>query len=219
MSKPLIIAGARVFDGEFWFQNAVLEIADGKVVSLTTAQVSPTGDDVLDLSGQLIVPGFIDLQVNGGGGVLLNEDQSVEGIAAICAAHAKFGTTALLPTLITDRPDIVSRTLEAGREAKLKNVPGYLGLHLEGPHLSIAKKGAHDPSLIREMTDKDANELIAAKRYMDVLLTTVAPENVSKSLVSKLSEAGITVSLGHTEASRRAYGDAPVQRNGAIWSS
>lgn len=200
MSKPLIIAGARVFDGEFWFENAVLEIADGKVVSLSTAQVAPTGADVLNLSGQLIVPGFIDLQVNGGGGVLLNDDQSVEGIAAICAAHAKFGTTALLTTLITDRPEIVSRTIKAGQEAKEKQVPGYLGLHLEGPHLSIAKKGAHDPNLIREMTEKDADELIAAKQYLDVLLTTIAPENVSKDFVSKLSEAGIIVSLGHTEA-------------------
>lgn len=200
MSKPLIIAGARVFDGEFWFENAVLEISDGKVVSLRAAEVAPTGEDVLDLSGQVIVPGFIDLQVNGGGGVLLNEDQSVEGIAAICAAHSKFGTTALLPTLITDRPDIVSKTLDAGRTAKVENVPGYLGLHLEGPHLSIAKKGAHDPNLIREMTDEDADELIAAKQHLDVLLTTVAPENVSKELVSKLSQAGIIVSLGHTEA-------------------
>lgn len=201
MTQELIIVGAKVFDGEFWFENAVLTIEGGKVSSLRTTEHLPTGDNVIDASGQLIVPGFIDLQVNGGGGVLLNETRSVEGIAAICAAHAKFGTTALLPTLITDRPHVVSEALEAGRRAKQQGVPGFLGLHMEGPHLSLAKKGAHDPQLIRPMTDDDADELVAAKNSLEVLLATVAPENVSKEQVSTLNAAGVTVSLGHTEAS------------------
>jgi N-acetylglucosamine-6-phosphate deacetylase len=177
-----------------------LKIVDGKVASLEAVEHLPEGENVIDVSGQLIVPGFIDLQVNGGGGVLLNEDRTVEGIAAICAAHAKFGTTALLPTLITDRPDIVSETLAAGKVAKAQKVPGFLGLHMEGPHLSLAKKGAHDPQLIRPMSDEDSRELIDAKRGLDVLLSTVAPENVSAEQVTALSSAGVTVSLGHTEA-------------------
>src|SRR5690606_17252338 len=98
----------------------------------------------------------------------------------ICSAHAKFGTTALLPTLITDRPDVVSEALAAGIAAKQQKIPGFLGLHMEGPHLSLAKKGAHDPALIRAMTAKDVEELIAAKQDLDVLLATIAPENVTK---------------------------------------
>lgn len=200
MTNELILAGARVFDGTFWFENAVLKIVDGKVASLEAAEHLPKGDHVVDVRGQLIVPGFIDLQVNGGGGVLLNEDRSVAGLSAICAAHAKFGTTALLPTLITDRPEIVTETLLAGKGAKQQNVAGFLGLHMEGPHLSLAKKGAHDPQLVRKMTEADAEELAAAKRDLDVLLITVAPESVSEAQVSELAGVGVTVSLGHTEA-------------------
>jgi N-acetylglucosamine-6-phosphate deacetylase len=200
MKHETIIAGARVFDGEFWFENAVLSVSDGRITGLEAAFELPTGDDIIDARGQLIVPGFIDLQVNGGGGVLLNDERTVEGIAAICSAHAKFGTTALLPTLITDSPQIVSEAIAAGIAAKEQRVAGFLGLHLEGPHLSIAKKGAHDPKLIRAMTAADVAELGKAKSRLDVLLATVAPENVSEKQVGELASSGVTVSLGHTEA-------------------
>jgi N-acetylglucosamine-6-phosphate deacetylase len=200
MKQETIIAGARVFDGEFWFENAVLSVNDGQIAGLEAARELPSGDNVIDAQGQLIVPGFIDLQVNGGGGVLLNDERSVEGIAAICSAHAKFGTTALLPTLITDRPQIVSEVIAAGIAAREQKIAGFLGLHLEGPHLSIAKKGAHDPNLIRAMAPTDVVELIEAKTKLDVLLATVAPENVSQMQVSELAASGVTISLGHTEA-------------------
>jgi N-acetylglucosamine-6-phosphate deacetylase len=200
MKQETIIAGARVFDGEFWFENAVLSVNDGQIAGLEAARELPSGDNVIDAQGQLIVPGFIDLQVNGGGGVLLNDERSVEGIAAICSAHAKFGTTALLPTLITDRPQIVSEVIAAGIAAREQKIAGFLGLHLEGPHLSIAKKGAHDPNLIRAMAPTDVVELIEAKTKLDVLLATVAPENVSQMQVSELAASGVIISLGHTEA-------------------
>ncbi len=129
----------------------------------------------MDLGGGMLVPGFVDLQVNGGGGVMLNDRQDVETIRTICAAHAPFGTTALLPTLITDTPEITGAAVEAGAEAARRRVPGFLGLHLEGPHLSVARKGAHDPSLIRVMDDADEATLIAAHRKVPHLLTTVAP--------------------------------------------
>src|SRR5690606_12407946 len=111
--------------------------------------------DRVRLDGGLLVPGFVDLQVNGGGGALLNEVPTLEGIRTICAAHARFGTTALLPTLITDTPEVTDTTIAAGIAAFAARVPGFLGLHLEGPHLSVARKGAHDPTLIRPINDAD----------------------------------------------------------------
>ena len=162
-------------------------------------------------AGALLAPGFVDLQVNGGGGVMLNDHPDVASIRTICAAHAPFGTTALLPTLITDTPQITAAAIAAGAEAAKEAVPGFLGLHLEGPHLSLARKGAHDPKLIRPMTEADQAALVAARKVLPVLLTTVAPESVDPQQVAALAEAGIVVSLGHTDtthATARAYAEA-----------
>jgi N-acetylglucosamine-6-phosphate deacetylase len=134
---------------------------------------------------------------------MLNDGPSVDKIRTICAAHASFGTTALLPTLITDTREITAAAIAAGAQATRENVPGFLGLHLEGPHLSLARKGAHDPALIRPMEDEDQAALIAARAKMPVLLTTVAPESVDLRQMKTLSGAGIIVSLGHTDTSYR----------------
>jgi N-acetylglucosamine-6-phosphate deacetylase len=202
MTTQKAIVGARIFDGASWHDNAALLIEAGKIVSIRPVSGLPDGIDIVEAeSGSLLVPGFIDLQVNGGGGVLLNEEPTVEGITQICAAHAKFGTTALLPTLITDTPEITAATVEAGKRAAEARVPGFLGLHLEGPHLSVARKGAHDPKLIRPMEESDIELILSCRGRMDVLLTTIAPENVTPEQVTRLSEAGFIVSLGHTEAS------------------
>ena len=123
-----------------------------------------------------------------------------EGIETICRAHAQFGTTALLATLITDTPQITAAAIAAGAEAARKKIPGFLGLHLEGPHLSRSRKGAHDPALIRPMTDADQAALIAARKDVPVLLTTVAPESASPERIAALAAAGIIVSLGHSDA-------------------
>ncbi|RWF16055.1 MAG: N-acetylglucosamine-6-phosphate deacetylase, partial [Mesorhizobium sp.] len=131
--------------------------------------------------------------------VMLNDHPDVASIETICRAHAPFGTTALLPTLITDTPAITAAAVAAGAEAARKKVPGFLGLHLEGPHLSVARKGAHDPALIRPMTDADEAALIAARERLPVLLTTIAPESVALSRVTALAEAGLIVSLGHSD--------------------
>src|SRR5690606_22086347 len=119
----------------------------------------------------------------------------------ICRAHAPFGTTALLPTLITDTPEITAAAVNAGTEAARQKTPGFLGLHLEGPHLSLARKGAHDPKLIRPMTDADQAALTAAREHLPVLLTTLAPESVDAARVAALKQAGVVVSLGHSDAS------------------
>ena len=205
------LAGARLFDGDAWHDDAALLIEGGTVAGIVAKADVPDDMEVRDLDGGILAPGFIDLQVNGGGGVMLNDRPDVETIRTICSAHAPFGTTALLPTLITDTPQITAAAIQAGQEAAEQGVPGFLGLHLEGPHLSIARKGAHDPKLIRPMTEQDLSALIAARGTMPVLLTTVAPESVDPQQVAALADAGIVVSLGHSDAgyaTAGAYADA-----------
>jgi N-acetylglucosamine-6-phosphate deacetylase len=198
--------GARIFDGEVWHDDSALVISGGKVNAIVPATALPDDAERLALEGGVLLPGFIDLQVNGGGGVMLNDAPTVEGISRICTAHARFGTTALLPTLITDTPETTRATVEAGKQARRERVAGFLGLHLEGPHLSVARKGAHDPSLIRPMQEADLDLLLSSAKDLGVLLTTVAPENVTEVQVRKLAEAGIIVSLGHTESNFETAG-------------
>ena len=157
------------------------------------------------------MPGFVDAQVNGGGGVLFNNDPTVTGIRTICEAHARYGTTALMVTLITDAPEIKREAIAAGEAAAKAEEPGYLGLHLEGPHLSIARKGTHDPALIRPMTETDLDYLVDLASRFGIPMITVAPESVTPDQVHRLVQAGYRVSLGHTDtscASVEAYVEA-----------
>ena len=199
MTRVTAFRGARIFDGETMQADKALVVRDGVVTAITETSRMPVVDAVIELDG-LIAPGFVDLQVNGGGGVMLNDRQDIDAVRTICAAHARFGTTALLPTLITDTPDATREAVAAAEAAAREQVPGFLGLHLEGPHLSLARKGAHDPALIRPMTDGDEAFLIAARRKLPALLVTVAPESVSPERIARLKAAGIVVSLGHSDA-------------------
>lgn len=198
-SDTFALAGARIFDGRAWHDDAFLIVRDGSVQAI--AEEAPSSMPRIELEGGMLAPGFVDLQVNGGGGVMLNDDPSVRSIRTICAAHARFGTTALLPTLITDTREMTAVAIGAGVQAARQQVPGFLGLHLEGPHLSLARKGAHDPALIRPMDDADQKALIAARRHLPVLVATIAPESVAPDRIKALSAAGVIVSLGHTDAS------------------
>ncbi|QRM55963.1 N-acetylglucosamine-6-phosphate deacetylase [Sinorhizobium sp. BG8] len=200
MSGATAITGAQIFDGDLWHDEASLLMEDGKIVGIVHERDIPLSATMISMDGARIVPGFVDLQVNGGGGVLLNEKPDVDGIRTICAAHARYGTTALLPTLITDTPEMTRRTIDAGIAAHRAAVPGFLGLHLEGPHLSIARKGAHDPALIRPMEPADLEQTVAARADLDALMMTVAPENVTNEQISALAGAGVTVSLGHSDS-------------------
>ena len=136
MSDLTAIKGARIFDGHHWHDDAALLVEFGHVSGIARADAIPANAGRVNLDGGLLVPGFIDLQVNGGGGVLFNNDPSVDAIRTICAAHAQFGTTALLPTLITDTVAVNEAAIAAGIAAHEQRVPGFVGLHLEGPHLS-----------------------------------------------------------------------------------
>ncbi|OQP83812.1 N-acetylglucosamine-6-phosphate deacetylase [Rhizobium rhizosphaerae] len=200
MSDIKAIAGARIFDGQSWHEEAVLVVKDGQVSGIVLPEEVPPAARRVDAAGALLVPGFIDLQVNGGGGVLFNDLPEIDAIERICAAHARFGTTALLATLITDGLEVRARAIEAGHQARLAHVPGFLGLHLEGPHLSIVRKGVHDASLIRPMSEADLDAMLGCAHLVEHLMVTVAAENVTTDQVRRMREAGIIVSLGHTDA-------------------
>lgn len=200
MSDLLAITGARIFDGQGWHDDAALSIEFGSVAGIVAVVDIPANADRVVLDGGMIVPGFVDLQVNGGGGVLFNNDRSVDAIRTICAAHAQFGTTALLPTLITDTAEVNIAAIAAGVAAEAAHVPGFLGLHLEGPHLAVARKGTHDPDLIRPMDASDLARLTAAAKTLPNLLCTVAAETATPQQIAALVEAGAIVSLGHSDA-------------------
>ncbi|BAV49157.1 N-acetylglucosamine-6-phosphate deacetylase [Mesorhizobium loti] len=211
MSDRFALTGARIFDGDDWHDGHALVVRDGLVEAILPTGAVGSDIRTVDTGGGMLAPGFVDIQVNGGGGVMLNDHPDVASIETICRAHAPFGTTALLATLITDTPAITASAIAAGETAALQKLPGFLGLHLEGPHLSIARKGAHDPALIRPMTDQDQAMLIAARQKLPVLLTTIAPESVDPARVTALAKAGIIVSLGHSDtgyATAKAFAEA-----------
>jgi N-acetylglucosamine-6-phosphate deacetylase len=192
------ITGARIFDGAVWHDRSALVINDGVVEGLVAAD-SPTDAIRVPADGALLVPGFVDLQVNGGGGALLNLTPTLDAIRTICTNYAQFGTTALLPTLITDTPEKNVVAIAAGAEAVAANVPGFLGLHIEGPHLAVSRKGAHDPKLIRPMEEADLQRFLDARKKLPNLLVTVAVEAADTTQISRLAEAGIIVSVGHSD--------------------
>ncbi len=195
----IAFTGARIFDGEAWWDQHALVVADSKIEGIIAAD-SPTDAERVPMGGGILAPGFIDLQVNGGGGALLNLDPTLDSIRTICATFARFGTTACLPTLITDTREKNAAVMAAGAEATRIGVPGFLGLHLEGPHLSIARKGAHDPALIRPMDETDLVALVNGRRNLPNLLTTVAAETVTPNQITRLREGGLVVSIGHSDA-------------------
>jgi N-acetylglucosamine-6-phosphate deacetylase len=200
MSDLLAFSGARIFDSETWHDDAALLVEFGHVVGIVSRDEIPANCGNVRLDGGMLVPGFIDLQVNGGGGVLFNNAPTVDGIRTICEAHAQFGTTALLPTLITDTAEVNVAAIAAGLAAEATRVPGFLGLHLEGPHLARSRKGTHDPDLIRPMDEADLARLAAAARDLPNLICTIAPETVTAEQIAALNAAGAIVSIGHTDA-------------------
>ena len=192
--------GALIHDGETLHEDHALLVGDTGLVSVQPRAAVPTDCPTQTLNGGLITPGFVDLQVNGGGGVMFNDDQSVATLATIARAHATTGTHALLPTLITDSPDRTRAAIDAVEQAITEQVPGIVGIHLEGPHLSLSRKGAHDPRLIRPMTEEDLSLMLSASERLPNVMVTVAPENATNAQIKILADAGIVVSLGHTDA-------------------
>jgi N-acetylglucosamine-6-phosphate deacetylase len=215
MTSVFAITASRIFDGQSFHPDAALIVDGAKVGAIMPQSKLPAGMKTLPIGNGLIAPGFIDLQVNGGGGVLFNNQPDVAGIETICAAHARFGTTALMVTLITDVAAIRNIAVDAGCKAAANAVPGFLGLHLEGPHLSVARKGTHDPSLIRPMTEDDLAYLENHAGHFGLPMITVAPESVTPHQVRRLVASGYRVSLGHTDSECAAI-DAYVEAGATL---
>lgn len=193
-----IFTGAAVFDGEALHPGHALVVEDGHVAAILPLHDAPEGAQVA-LAGGVLAPGLLDLQVNGGGGRMLDGTADAAAIAEICATHRHLGCAGVLPTLITDGPEATARVIAAGKAAAQQAVPGFLGLHLEGPHLDPRRKGAHDPALIRPMTDADLALLCDAARHLPTLMVTLAPSAVTIAQISALVAAGAVVSLGHSD--------------------
>lgn len=191
--------GADVFDGQRLYRGQAVVVEQGRIRDIGAAD-----GPCHDLGGGLIVPGFLDLQVNGAGGVAVDGASDLAALATICATQARLGATGCMPTLITDTPQATDAVLAAGIAAAKAALPGFLGLHLEGPHLDPARAGAHDPALIRPMTAADLAQLIAARAELPALMVTLAPESTTPKQIAALAAAGVVVSLGHTACSATA---------------
>lgn len=189
----LRLHATRLFDGHNYSDHQVLTIVNGKIAAID--------DDItrvdLVLEG-LTAPGYIDLQVNGGGGALFNDTPTLDKIKSIITAHSQFGTTAMLPTLITDKIEVMSKAADAMAQAIADEVPGIIGIHFEGPHLSVAKKGAHEANFIRPISDEEWQ--ILSRKDLGQILVTLAPETVSSADVQRMVALGVKVCLGHTNA-------------------
>jgi N-acetylglucosamine-6-phosphate deacetylase len=192
------LTGAHIFDGERMLEGHAVLVAGARIAAVAREEELGAGVARRRLSG-LLAPGFIDVQVNGGGGVLFNDTRSVEGIRAIGAAHRRFGTTGFLPTFITDTKARMAEAIAAARAALAAGVPGLLGVHLEGPFLNPERKGVHDAARMRAI-DEDDIALLASLDGARTLVT-LAPERVPVEAIRRLAAAGVRVAAGHTAAS------------------
>jgi N-acetylglucosamine-6-phosphate deacetylase len=196
---PVALVNGRLLRDDQLLEGLCVLVEQGRILDIV-ADSDPRCQAATrrDLGGNMLLPGFIDSQVNGGGGVLFNDAPSVEAIRAIGLAHRKFGTTGFLPTLISADLDVVARAILAVQGAIQAGVPGVLGIHIEGPFLNVARKGVHDPAKLREL-DTSAVGLLTSLRGGKTLVT-LAPEMTTPDIIQKLFKAGVVVSAGHTNA-------------------
>jgi N-acetylglucosamine-6-phosphate deacetylase len=197
MSK-IAITGAPILADGMWLDSHAIIIENTQIVAIIPDTEIPAGVALSLLDGGMIVPGFIDTQVNGGGGILFNDHPTVEGISAIAAAHRQFGTTAMLPTLISDDLDVIRAAIAAIDAAIIASVPGIIGIHIEGPFLNAGKHGIHDAKKFRTL-DTDAVALLSSLKHGKTLVT-LAPELAQTGAIAALVENGVIVSAGHTLA-------------------
>ncbi|MBX9843252.1 MAG: N-acetylglucosamine-6-phosphate deacetylase [Xanthobacteraceae bacterium] len=189
----------RVFDGHGWRAEAAVLIREGRIVGVDHSSAVPADWPLQRLpAGTFLAPGFIDLQVNGGGGVLLNDQPTADGMRAIARAHRRFGTTACLPTLISDTRETMRAAIAVARSTAGRD--GILGLHLEGPFISPRRYGVHRPDRVAQAAAGDLEDLCQLAGA-GASLVTLAPECVPAGFVRTLASSGVRVSIGHSEAS------------------
>jgi len=195
----LAFVNGEILTPEGFVRDRVLLVEGARIEDLVTADDPRVAKATrVELDGRLLLPGFIDTQVNGGGGVLFNDSPAVGGVRAIGAAHSRFGTTGFLPTLISDDVDTLECAIRAVDEAIAADVPGVLGIHIEGPFVSQVRRGVHDASHIRKL-DVDFVALLSTLKR-GVKLMTLAPEVTTPEFLARLTAAGIVLAAGHTDA-------------------
>ena len=192
------LVNGRIFTGDEWLEDHALIITGDRIHAVVPAAELPEGIAQTDLKGLTLLPGLFDTQVNGGGGVLFNDAPTVETLRTIGEAHRLFGTTALLPTLISDDLSVVEKAIAAVEQAMTENVPGIVGVHLEGPFLNPARKGVHNAEKFRTIDESAFALLTSLKRGKT--LVTLAPELTTPEIIHGLVEAGVTVAAGHSAA-------------------
>lgn len=195
------IINGKLFLGNRFYEDKILIISEKKILDIVSdskLQDYPQAE-IIDAKGGYVVPGFIDLQLNGCGGVLFNDDISLNTLKIMNLTNLKSGCTSFLPTLITTSDKNMIRALELMTSLKNKEDYGILGLHLEGPYISLEKKGIHNPKFIRSFDEVSLKRILQAKDVVKII--TLAPEKVSGEIINSLSKAGIFVSIGHSNAS------------------
>jgi N-acetylglucosamine-6-phosphate deacetylase len=189
------LTGARIFDGTRLLEGRAVVVANGRIAAVPHEGDLGAGIETRRVDG-LLAPGFIDVQVNGGGGVLFNDVRSPDGIRAIAEAHRRYGTVGLMPTFITDTRERMAEAVEAMRAALAARVPGVLGIHLEGPFINPERKGVHDADYMRPMAEEDLRILTSLTEGRTVV--TLAPERNPMEIIARLADAGVLVCAGHT---------------------
>ena len=192
---PVALTGARIFDGTHLLDGRAIVIDGARIVAVPPVADLGAGITRRPVEG-LLAPGFIDTQVNGGGGVLFNDVRTVDGIRAIASAHRQYGTTGLLPTFITDTRERMTEAVVAMRDALSARVPGVLGIHVEGPFINPERKGVHNPAFMRPIEDEDIAILTSLREGRTIV--TLAPEKNAMQAIARLSAAGVLVCAGHT---------------------
>lgn len=197
----MLIINARIFDGENFIEDNCIEVLDSKIVKTCKTEdiCLKCHNDIYDAKNMIVSPGFIDLQLNGCGGVLFNDKIEKETLEIMNETNMKYGCTSFLPTLITSPDEKILKSLEFIKKLENKEEIGVLGLHIEGPYISVEKKGIHRPDYIRVLDDKIVDE-IAKAGYENVKIMTIAPEKAKIEHLEKLKNSKIILSMGHTYA-------------------
>ncbi|WP_440053296.1 N-acetylglucosamine-6-phosphate deacetylase [Pseudoalteromonas sp. T1lg65] len=187
-----VYSATKLFDGSVFRENVTFSVERGQISYIDNPET-----EAINLNG-LVVPGFIDVQVNGGGGAFFNADQTTDCLAQMVSAHAQFGSTGLMPTLITDRIEVMQQAADAVAAAIEKKQPGVLGVHFEGPHLSHPKKGTHSEQFIRPISEQEF--AVYARQDLGIKMVTLAPETVAIEDIKRLIAYGVKVCIGHSNA-------------------
>jgi N-acetylglucosamine-6-phosphate deacetylase len=199
--EKIALTGAKIFTHNQFIDNHSLIVCKDKIDSLITDSLLPGDIEQIYLNGGILAPGFIDLQVNGGGGEFFTQNASLSAIKTMLNAHRKYGTTSLLPTLISSHAETHQQAVKSVIAAMQAGFSGVLGIHIEGPFFALNKRGAHAENFIREINSSDMNWLAEIATNADLkILLTLAPETIPPGVIQQLSQKGILVFAGHTDA-------------------